>query len=132
MAKKFMYVCIGVMALAVTFHIGAEYGKAGYVDHSTTGVIGFQGDDPISPVVLMDSGELYQWRGDEWVLYYHQLPVPASHVKFWDVSHGSYELSFVTSDNEVWGAGVNLGVPPAGPTPIESSTWGKIKAKWGE
>ena len=39
MAKKFMYVCIGIMALAVTFHIGAEYGKASIADLSADGVV---------------------------------------------------------------------------------------------
>ena len=28
MAKKFMYVCLGILALTVAFHVGARYGQA--------------------------------------------------------------------------------------------------------
>jgi hypothetical protein len=52
MAKKFMYVCLGMLALVLAFHLGAQYGQAEYVDHSTTGVIGAE----------------LSYNGDSWLL----------------------------------------------------------------
>ena len=52
MAKKFMYVCIGVLALAGALHLGAHSGSAGYVDHSRTGVVAY-----FRGTVLLDNGE---------------------------------------------------------------------------
>jgi hypothetical protein len=36
MARKFMFVCVGILALTVAFLLGAQIGRAEYVDHSTT------------------------------------------------------------------------------------------------
>ena len=39
MAKKFMYVCLGILALVLAFHLGARYGEAGYVDRFADGMV---------------------------------------------------------------------------------------------
>ena len=127
MAKKFMYVCIGIMALAVTFHIGAEYGKASIVDHSATGIIAQQ-----DHWVLLDNGETWGCSDEtqEWSLAECQLPVPVSDIKFWQAHR------IVTNENDFWrcisgGTWVNYGSPP-GLVSTQPSTWGKIKGEWGE
>ena len=69
MAKKFMFACIGIMALAVAFHIGAEYGKASIVDHSTSGVVALLTGS--GKQVLLDNGELWNFATPEAVSYTH-------------------------------------------------------------
>ena len=62
MAKKFMFVCLGLLALAVTFHLGAQYGQAGYVDHSTTGIVSAYGNYPDQYThVLVDNGQIWSY-----------------------------------------------------------------------
>ena len=127
MAKKFMYVCIGIMALAVTFHIGAEYGIAKYVDHSTEGIVASYREN--YDYYLLENGEV--WMFDNGWQHESQFdpPVPVNQIKFW----GRWE--FVTLDNDLiyldYGTWRNAG-PPPGVAATEPSTWGKIKAQWGE
>jgi hypothetical protein len=129
MAKRFMYVCLGILALAVAFHLGARFGHAEYVDHSATGIVAVAGD-----ILLLDSGDAYEigtsqdpWRPRP----EYKPPIPVSEVRYWGPN-------FVCSvSNEVWhreGDGIwyNYGSPPAGPTPVQPTTWGQIKAEFGE
>lgn len=133
MAKKFMYVCIGIMALAVTFHIGAEYGKASIVDHSMTGIVAEGFHPSFGYCVLLDNSEV--WRAlstsPGWGhLTEYDLPIPVTQVKFWPAP-----THFYTVDNEFWykegSEWVNYGAPPGG-VATQPTTWGKIKAEWGE
>ncbi len=126
MARKFMYVCLGVLALAGAFHLGARYGSASVVDHGMTGIVAQQ-----DHWVLLDNGETWGCSDEtqEWSLYDCQLPVPLSEVKFWQAHR------IVTNDNVFWrcdsGTWVNLGTPP-GLVPTQPTTWGEIKAEFGE
>ncbi len=97
MAKKFMYVCLGILALVLAFHLGARYGQAGYVDHSATGIVVLSGD-----ILLLDTGEAYEvgTNEDPWrPRPDYTPPVPVSEIRFW----GGYFLS--TYSNEVWHRG---------------------------
>jgi hypothetical protein len=125
MAKRFMYVCIGILALVVSFHMGARYGTADtIVDHSATGIVAVDADR-----VLLDDGEV--WQCDQTGYWYRQpeydLPVPVSEVRFWSC----YPPRFWTTSSERWnlidGQWVNLGSPPGG-VATQSTTWGEIKA----
>ena len=100
-----------------------------------TGIIAVEmvGSTPAGIIyVLMDTGETYKYdcpEGTEW-LPTTALPVPLTDLKFWEHHY------CVTNNDEVWfcdaGNWINLGVPPSGPTNMEPSTWGSIKAKWHE
>ena len=126
MAKRIMYVCFGILALVIAFHLGAQYGHADYVDHSATGVVsGGCGS------VLLSNGErwVYDDSGSQWNLYY-TLPVPISQIKFWCGSH------FVDTADQMWrhdpgGAWFNCGSPPGG-VATQSTSWGAIKAEFAE
>jgi hypothetical protein len=43
MAERFMYVCIGVLALTIAFHLGATLGSASIVDHDAIGIVAMTG-----------------------------------------------------------------------------------------
>jgi hypothetical protein len=128
MAKRFMYVCLGILALVGAFHLGARYGGAqSYVDHSSGGIVAFH---PSS--VLLESGEVWDCSGilSGWTRQADRdPPVPVSEIKFWERD------TFVTMSNEMWHREgtewVNYGSPP-GVVANQSTTWGEIKAKLGE
>ena len=128
MAKKFMYVCFGILALAVTFHVGAQYGKASIVDHTMSGIVAVDGYR-----VLLDNGEVWQWGLGNWRVWSYtpeyDLPVSVSAIKFWESPD-----CFYTWNNEVWvlveAGWTNFGSPGSATT-TAPSTWGEIKAKFG-
>ena len=137
MAKKFMYVCLGILALTVAFHLGARQGSASFVDHTATGVIALTSDNH----VLLSTDEVWQYRGtpeNEWVRwtckgYPIELPVPVSAIKFWEVNsfldiQDNLWIRRGCSDNgeDYWD---NVG-PPPGSMATNPSTWGKIKGKF--
>jgi hypothetical protein len=123
-------VCLGILALAVAFHLGAQYGQAHYVDHSTTGVIGAEVHGDGDGFLLLDNGEVWHWNegNQEW---YPDVspPMPVSEIKFWH--HGT----LVDMNNQIWhqvgGEWYNRGIPP-GLVAAQPTTWSQIKAGFGE
>lgn len=69
MAKKFMFVCLGVLALAVAYHLGA----AGAVSQGTgiaVGIAAIPYSDGARLYVATDNGDVY-WSGPAtpWTYY---------------------------------------------------------------
>ena len=130
MAKEFMYVCLGILALIAAFHLGAQYGQAEYVDHSTTGAVGAELSGNGDSFLLLDNGEVWHWNegNQEWVAHISP-PIPLSQIKFW------IERVIVDSADQVWvysgGQWLNRGAPPGGATLSHPTTWGQIKAEFG-
>ena len=93
MAKKFMCVCLGILALAA-FDLGARYGEDAYVDHSATGIVALSGD-----ILLLDTGEAYEigTNEDPWLARpEYTPPIPVSEVRYWGAD-------FVCSiPNDLW------------------------------
>ena len=127
MAKKFMFVCVGLLALTAAFLLGAQFGRAEYVDHSTTGVVAGGGGN-----VLLDNGEVWYYDDSEFEWTHNpadNLPVPLSTIKFWA---GRY---YVDTANQMWrhdpdGSWFNCGTPPMGGIATQPSSWGSIKAQF--
>ncbi len=131
MAKKFMFACMGVLALTVAFHLGAQYGKADtIVDHTATGIVAFESQ--LGPSVLIASGEVWfcddsGWRRESNL----EPPVPVSQIRFWAPG------AFVSTSDELWAydwvanSWNNCGSPP-GVVATQTSTWGQIKAEFKE
>lgn len=132
MAKKFMYVCLGILALVVAFHLGAQYGSASVVDRSQTGIIACHREGT-GVAVITDNGQTYSLDSIFGWSDGFGLPVPASEVKFYD------RISVVTYSNDVWvydsshyeEPWQNFG-PPPGYTATQPTTWSEIKAEFGE
>jgi hypothetical protein len=138
MAKKFMFVCVGILALTVAFLLGAQFGRAEYVDHAAYGIVAGsagESDDGSGEygcaTVLLDNGEVWSLDGSGWQRSSPPaaLPVPISQIKFWT------RTGIITTSNEVWwldyeGVWRNAGSPPIGPTATQPATWGSIKAQF--
>jgi len=129
--KRFLYGSLGVLALALAFHLGAESVKSGYVDNSTTGAVAIA--PGANPYILDENGVVWLidvpsgWRDD---IASPPLPVPASEVKLWTTN------MFVTHDNHAWrwseGDWLDMGPWPGSPTATENTSWGRIKADFRE
>jgi hypothetical protein len=129
MAKKFMFVCVGILALTIAFLLGAQFGQAEYVDPAATGIVAVTqyGSGLVSNSFLLDNGEIWRWW-DGWVrTNIAPLPVPLSDIKFFG------NTWIVTQANEVWVGSstgwTNVGSPGSG-TATQPSTWGSIKAQF--
>jgi len=122
MAKKFMYVCFGILALVVAFHLGAQHGQAGLVDQSGSGIVAI---DESCSWVLLNNGEVWQWptrpfENPDWSHQsYNDLPLPSSNVVMWCANF------FVDTSGDGWilhhtEGWMNVGQPPGGPSPARS------------
>ena len=102
MAKRFMFVCLGLLALAVAYHLGAAKAESNtgspfvslcsYNSAGTTGVF----------LALTEDGTIYIARPS------------------------SYPWGDPFPQWQVWGQ------IPTGGTATQSSTWGQIKAQFGK
>lgn len=130
MAKRFMYVCVGLLALTSAYLIGARHAGGSIVEHSFTGIIAHSGQ-----WVLMDNGEVWRCQDDPFGTWdrYPQLdpPVEVSQIKFW------WPTAVVTYSNEVWfyfethGGWTNFGTP-GGDVARQPTTWSRVKARFGD
>jgi hypothetical protein len=132
MAKKFMYVCLGILALVAAFHLGARYGRADtIVDHSTGGIVAVYYRMGPAVDALLDNGEVWSYyvgSGWEHTMGY-DVPIATAEIKFWNLT------TLVTASNELWSHSSSgwqdYGAPP-GVTLTQPTTWGRIKAEFGQ
>jgi len=94
MAKKFMYVCLGVLMLAIAYHLLVPMELARSQEGERPVLMGSFGSMG-RLYVMTDQGNLYDWDGGENWSYGGRWP----------------------------------GTPP---TSTQSTTWGQIKAEFGE
>ncbi len=122
MAKRFFYVCAGILALVLTYHFGAtSAGGQGLVRviGPNTVVVGS------NAFYLEISNPPFGWRQ----LPYNGNTLPPVPV----TSLASYQLgTAITDTGEGWyataGVWVSAGTPPSVAT--IPSTWGSVKAKY--
>ena len=95
MAKKFMYVCLGVLALAVAYHLGAAKAES-------------TAEGPfVSLVSEYEWGYMLAMTGQGDIYFSIQYGGPFPEWDYW-------------------------GTIPTGATATQPTTWGKIKAEFGE
>jgi hypothetical protein len=85
MAKKFFYVCAGILMLALSYHFGAS--SAGAQASGSSIVAAFVGDvqsEPYYAWAFTASGDVYGWRDGSWHLHSSVLagPTPAQPTSF--------------------------------------------------
>lgn len=121
------------VAVLVGYIVGTTTASSCYVDHSASGAIAFMRIPGNHPRALDEDGvvweveEGYGWRPDYSV---PPLPVPVSEVKFWQWD------ALITWDNHIWRVSgvewVDGGAWPGGASPVEATSWGKLKAEFSE
>lgn len=129
LANRFMYVCAGLLCLALAYHIGAASATA---QGEGAVLLGEQG-------VCTPQGDIYNyfpgtgWTFSPYANVFMGAPAGRTIVQF----TGSYALAntgeFFERDNASPGARtwLNRGVSPAGGgTPARVETWGAMKSRY--
>lgn len=131
MARKFFYVCAGLLCLMLAYHLGARNATA----QAGTGWF-ISGVGSGSAYVTTASGDVWRYvPGIGWLNDLGNI--------FGAESGGRSIVSLipgevVTSTGEVWfssggvpyGQWINAGVPPLGPTSAQQETWGALKGRY--
>jgi hypothetical protein len=128
MAKRFMFVCFGLLALALAYHLGAKNASAQAPPYHFVGWGNL--------VVVGD--QAWQLGAGGWTQRFPQdlPPVPPSTLVWWeDQPRGAGGMIALTENGEGWSSGgpggwVSVGFPPGGPTPTRQQSWGQVKAKY--
>lgn len=124
MAKRFMYVCLGCLALAILFEISATHARAQSGSFRV-----------IDAGVVVVGNSAYHLRTTTpplgWTLMpegnFDLPPVPPSTL----LSYSSGIVA-VTESGEGWGkvGGVWTNLGPVPGTAVQEATWGQVKAKY--
>ena len=143
-ARKFFYVCAGLLCLAFAYNLGATRAAAGFVQTNPLGIRAVSGGGSSSALVLlMDSGEFIAVEGGGPFRHLTSaiLPVPVADVLAFEgmSDASSSDLSqmswIITNVGVVWrkvagsGGWENLGTIPGvvGPVPVDGGSFGKTK-----
>ena len=122
MARKFFYVCSGILMLALAYHLGA----------STAGAQGAQGAQfrvlDSSQMYVESGGQVYYLTATGWAQPSGLPPVPVSSLV---AGHAPY----ITQEGTGWWLdgyqnewrSFRL---PGGPIPAQRETWGQVKARY--
>ena len=131
--KRFLCGSVGLLCLAIAFHLGASTANTCYVDHTCRGAVAHTHGRNSGVKILDEDGVVWSvsenqgWQADTDVPPFPCAPVE---IKFFEVS--GQGCSVVTFCNQVWiwdghGGWEDCGVWP-GDTAVEASSWGRIKA----
>ena len=97
MAKKYMYVCLGVLALAVAYHLGAKSAISQGTGIPVGISSGHQYDDGV--YVITDQGDVYRRAYDEgpdWVYWGNPLNGMATQPATWGRIKAEFGESAIT------------------------------------
>ncbi len=127
MAKKFAFVSIGILCLALSaligFHIGNQAAQAQTPALHSLGHNGW---------VLDSAGQVWNltaancWeRMPAW-----DIPVPLADVKWWDNHALITQSEIAWRHDQSTGSWINCGPWPGSPVPTSENTWGNTKEKY--
>lgn len=133
MAKRFMYVSVGVLCLVVAYQVGArdaraDWGNFGQISGVTPGSSTQQ-----DFLFVSSAGEAWMREYAGWIRRADlDLPVPASDVKFLEGMGQGDSYVLVTNDDSIWvwfsGEWEPSDPLPGGPVSLDEQSWGKTKA----
>ena len=136
MAKRFFYICTGLLCLVIAYQIGAEGARAEWDGNAPGYVLGgafAEGGPWIGFTSVGEAWSITPAAG--WIRRADMdLPVAASEIKFLD-SNGELFILITTADDAWESADNGLGwfqidSFPGGPITIENESWGETKARW--
>lgn len=143
MARRFMYVSIGVLCLVAAYQMGAERARA---DWNPAGgqIIGGDMVSANQSRWYTAAGEAWKlsssgWERGDWEMLI-DLPVPATEVKFvtGEAASVGFGVHLITVDDVAWtiftagpssGQWQEIGPFPGGPVSLDQESWSKVKAK---
>lgn len=132
LARRFLYVSLGILALSIAYHLGVASARADWhlaASGSIKGLAAIWAHD--------DAGQAWELRSSGWLRRPERdLPMPVSDVKFMD---GGYSLITVSDEGWVYSDGtgwISCGSFPGSATGVQSprveeSRWGKLKGSFG-
>jgi hypothetical protein len=137
MAKKFMYACIGILALAVAFHLGARYGEAslGCSDIAIATQVIHHGEQ--IPLPYYSDGTQAAQGECTWIVYPRRI-TPGRTTQGFECRAGSDRVVWMkqyTPSGPYYDSNAQyliIGVRGGAPSVTQSTTWGGIKAEFGE
>ncbi len=127
-ARRFLCVSLGILALSIAYHLGAQKATASIASGQIVGLWGSHAHTA--------AGEVWRIGPPNWTREpTWDLPVPVSEVKFIDAGEPWVAAAtLITQADEAWVLSgtqwYNLGVFPGGSTASKSTTWGEIKGRF--
>ena len=125
MAKRFMYVAIGILCLVAAYQLGAERARADASAGTMIHTLGHNG------WVLDTAGQVWNitrencWeRTPTW-----DLPVPLSDVAMWD-NHALITTSGIAWRHDGVSDWIECGPHPGGPISLDQKSWGSVKGNF--
>ena len=125
MAKRFFYVCLGLLAIVLSYHVGARDARG---QGTFFRLIGINAAIVGNTAYLLDiTNPTYGWK---------QMPYSGADLPPVPVaSLVSFESDIaITDSGEGWirnaDAWVSLGFLPGSPQPTRQATWGAVKARY--
>ena len=137
MAKKFFYVCGGLLMLALAYHVGATDGEAQGGGALDAAFISACGDvSAVSGRTIMFSG-----GSTSYLPYVHPYPVPGSAAvvscAYAGCTSGGFyavlatgEIYLSAGDTRNPGPWTYIGSALGAPTAGRGATWGQVKARY--
>ena len=134
MAKRFMYISIGINCLVAAYQVGVEKARADWANGSAGQVAGIAHVSSDNFAVWSQSGEAWVLLGNNWGGRdpSMDLPVPTSEIKLLaGTSIGNMALVTVSDLVYHWsGDWVLVGPFPGSPVSLEDNSWGKVKERY--
>ena len=135
MARRFFFVCLGILCLVCAYQLGADRARADWDANAPGEIVGGG-----QRLWFTRDGEAWRlletsmtWERQDPAL---DLPVPASEVKFMDNVSGA-GIFMITTEDVAWFAGgagpwEQIGPFPGAPVPLKTDSWGKVKDRYRE
>jgi len=139
MAKRFLFVCAGLLCLALSYHLGARNATAQAPSGSVT-AMAYTGASYQTCLVATTSGDLFEWsngwqsRGN----VFGGNSGGRTVVEMDGEMGATFRFFALASDGEVFALAnnappysfVSIGYPVGGPTPVQQESWGAVKSRY--
>ena len=135
--KRFMFLSIGVMCLAVSalvgFHVGNRTAQATAVMEPVGNIVAMY-----ESTVLTADGRIWTfdvYNTKQWIeSQYSPVPIPVTDIQFIDNGNA---IQLVDKNGDVWNCNsgnpwTNVGHPPPPPVSTDMESWGGVKGQYGK
>jgi hypothetical protein len=138
MAERFMYACLGVLALAVAFHLGAQYGNASGACPEIAIETGMLGHGEQIPLPVYGDGTEALEEECVWMAARRHLHAGHNSMLGFEckaLSDRTIHYRQYTIEGQYYDSHAQyliIAVRGSGPSTTQPTTWGDIKARFAE